>query len=112
MNIKFPFAEMSPEHYCIRLTEFAPDQLRSADVSSFQYPLFIRLETLADKAAAGHHDLAERIVGAPLTSWVQCQTTCAVIGDLANTDEDTCKVVRQRIWVHELFYDLQVCCLF
>nr|BAV58322.1 hypothetical protein [Ulva partita]BAV58323.1 hypothetical protein [Ulva partita] len=107
MNVQFPFPELSCDQYSIRMSDFSPDQLRSADVTSFQYPLFVRLETLADKAAAGHHDLSERIVGAPLTSWIQCQTTCAVVGEPSNIEEDSCKVVRQRIWVHELFYDLQ-----
>lgn len=111
MNVQFPFPELSPEQYSIHTADFSADQLRSADVPTFQYPLFIRLETLADKAAAGQHDLSERVAGAPLTSWVQCQTTCALIGEPANADEDSCKVIRQRIWVHELFYDLQVCTL-
>lgn len=111
MNLRFPFPELPEDQFSICLSDFSPEQLRSADVSSFQYPLFIRLETLADKAAPGGHELSERVAGAPLTSWIQCQTTCAVFGEPENTDEDSCKIVRQRIWVHDLFYDLQVCSL-
>nr|BAV58245.1 hypothetical protein [Ulva partita] len=110
MNVKFPFPDLSAGQVCIHTDSIPAEQLRSADVSTFQYPLFIRLETLADKAAATQHELSERIAGAPLTSWIQCQTTCAVLGDPAEGEEDSCKVVRQRIWVHELFYDLQVWC--
>ena len=108
MNVKFPFPDIPSESCCIRTDSIQSEQLRSADVSTFQYPLFIRLETIADKAAAAQHDLSERIAGAPLTSWVQSQTTCAVLGQPGDGEEESCKVVRQRIWVHELFYDLQV----
>lgn len=74
-----------------------------------RYPLIIRLETLADKAVASQHSLDSRTPGEALVSWVQSQTTCAVLGDVtADADEENCKVLRQRIWVHELFYDLQV----
>lgn len=75
-----------------------------------RYPLIIRLETLADKAGAAQHNLDTRTPGEPLVAWVQSQTTCAVLGDVSpGSDEENCKVLRQRIWVHELFYDLQVC---
>lgn len=76
----------------------------------YRYPLIIRLETLADKTARSQHSLDTRSAGEALVPWVQSQTTCAVLGDVTpGTDEEHCRVLRQRIWVHELFYDLQVC---
>jgi hypothetical protein len=75
----------------------------------YRYPLIIRLETLADKAVASQHSLDSRTAGDALVPWVQSQTTCAVLGDVTpGSEEENCKVLRQRIWVHELFYDLQV----
>jgi hypothetical protein len=109
MNIKFPFEGMDADAACLRTAGVAADALHAADMGAFRYPLIIRLETLADKAAAAEHSLDVRAPGAPLVAWVQSQTTCAVLGDISEgAEEDSCKVLRQRIWVHELFYDLQV----
>jgi hypothetical protein len=74
-----------------------------------RYPLVIRLETLAEKAVGSQQSLDTRTPGEPLVAWVQSQTTCVVLGDVnPGSEEENCKVLRQRIWVHELFYDLQV----
>jgi hypothetical protein len=108
MGIKFPFEGMPAEHAAIETSPHSPEEINAADIGAWQYPLIIRLETLADKNAAATHVLSERAAGERLAPWVQSQTTYVVLGEAHDADaEDDSKVVRQRIYVQGQFYLLQ-----
>lgn len=113
MSIKFPFAGLALEQSILPTSGFEADELNAADVKQYEYPLFIRLETMADPtvaggAAAAPGTLAQRAAGEALAPWVQCQTTYALLMEPHDESEERCRVVRQRIWVQSQFYDLQV----
>ena len=108
MNINFPFEGMSPEQSSIDTSPYSADEINAADIGSWQYPLIIRLETLADKQTDGQQSLADRLPGAAPVPWVQSQTTYIVLGETIPDAEDDTKVVRQRIYVQGQFYLLQV----
>jgi hypothetical protein len=108
MNVKFPLPSMASDQSVLHTSGVSADQLYSADVENSQYPIIIRIETLADTEAAKHHSLQERSPGQALVPWVQSQTTCVVLENVHDGGEERCKVVRQRIWVREMFYELQV----
>lgn len=109
MNVKFPFEGLPAEQSSIDTSRHSPDELNAANVGAWQYPLIIRLETLADKQPAdAAHTLDAREPGSALVAWVQSQTTYVVLGETAPDADDDSKVVRQRIWVQSQFYLLQV----
>jgi hypothetical protein len=108
MNIKFPFPGLPPQQSSIDTSGYTAAELNSANVAAWQYPLIIRLETLAEKAEGVMEAFQARKAGAALMPWLQSQTTYVVLGETEPSAEDDSKVVRQRIWVQSQFYILQV----
>jgi hypothetical protein len=109
MNIKFPFAELTPEQSSINISDYAAEEISAAHIGKWQYPLIIRLETLADKTPmVTSNSLNDRAAGDALVPWVQSQTTYVVLGETGPDADDDSKIVRQRIYVHGQFYLLQV----
>ena len=83
MNLSFPFEGMAPEEYSIDTSAYSADEMNAAHVGNWQFPLMVRLETLADKATAATHSLSNRNPGDALEAWVQSQTTYIVLGETA-----------------------------
>jgi hypothetical protein len=108
MNLKFPFAGLAPEQSSIDTSLYSAAELNVANVAAWQYPLIIRLETMAEKCDDKLHSFADRQAGVALVPWIQSQTTYVVLGESQPEAEDDSKVVRQRIWVQSQFYILQV----
>jgi hypothetical protein len=108
MNLKFPFAGLAPEQSSIDTSLYSAVELNVANVAAWQYPLIIRLETMAEKCDDKLHSFADRQAGVALVPWIQSQTTYVVLGESQPEAEDDSKVVRQRIWVQSQFYILQV----
>jgi hypothetical protein len=88
----------------IDVSQYEEQQLMQA--SDNTYPLVFRLETISEKGAADGHVLQELEVGQAQKVWVQSQTTFAA---LARHEEGhyMCKVLKQKIWVEGVSYELQ-----
>jgi hypothetical protein len=108
MNIKFPFPGVSPQQSSIDTSGYTAAELNAANVTAWQYPLIVRLETIAEKSEGMVEAFQGRKAGALLLPWIQSQTTYVVLGATELDADDASKVVRQRIWVQSQFYILQV----
>ncbi len=70
------------------------------------YPLCVRLETIAGSSAGGEARVLPEPAGCALPAWVQSQTTYASLAPLQEGGWAV-RVVKQRIWVDGVSYELQ-----
>ena len=87
--------------------KYSVDDLVHAEGES--YPLVIRLETLAQQAGPsppGTQTCPPEPAGCPLPTWVQSQTTYATLQPQEHGGWGV-RVVKQRIWVDGVSYELQ-----
>jgi len=107
VNQHFPPSQELLQQHVVRLMqdgERKEQPLQTACGNS--YPIIIRLETLAQHAAAEGKQLQQLEIGAALPEWIQAQCTYAKL----KKDDDgkwALQVLKQKIWVDGVSYELQ-----
>lgn len=102
LGLKFP-PEGNVEGHALSLPLYNKDDLMKQEGD--KWPLIIRLETAVESKCEGRtlNDLKE---GSQQPPWVQSQTTFAVLSYVGGGW--SAKVIRQKIWVDSVSYELQV----
>ena len=100
----------APENELLRLSDYeGGGALCTHNEQMASYPLVIRLETLTQAGRDAGHSLDELSPGCPLQPWVQSQTTYCELVRTPGQPTDTwgIRVIKQKIWVNEVSYELQ-----
>jgi len=108
----FPPEDMDPseyKQYGIVPALYADSQLSSAeaneDSGEHRWPICIRLECVVAEEALEDHKLGDLPAGCGMRDWIQSQTTYACLERHETTW--SVKVLKQKIWVQNLAYELQ-----
>lgn len=89
----------------VDLKKFSPTKLAKEGPGGI-FPLVIRIETIPKDPPEDAPDSNMEPLGSKLPSWIRSQTTYAIL-EKKTDGEYVPKVIKQKIWVNGMRYDLQ-----